>query len=147
LKRVMLIGPTGSGKTTLLQKIKGEDLNYSKTQTIQFESEMIDTPGEFLQHRGYYNALKVTSVDADVIGFVSNVSEKEQIYAPSFHSYFTKPVIGILTKMDLADTDEEVKEAHERLQMAGARKIFEVSAYSGEGVKELVSYLHEEVDL
>ena len=30
---------------------------------------MIDTPGEFILHRQYYNALNVTAAEADVIGF------------------------------------------------------------------------------
>lgn len=139
----MLIGPSGAGKTTLLQRIKGEELSYDKTQAIEFEDEMIDTPGEFLQHRGYYSALKVTSVDADVIGFVASVSDVQQMFSPSFNSYFTKPVIGILTKMDLAESEEEVAEAIERLEIAGAMKIFEVSAYDDEGIESLVKYLYE----
>lgn len=140
----MLIGASGSGKTTLLQRIKGEELSYDKTQAIEFEDTMIDTPGEFLQHRGYYSALKVTSVDADVIAFVASVSEEEQTFSPSFNSCFTKPVIGILTKMDLANSDEGIEEGIERLEIAGAKEIFKVSAYENEGIEELMNYLYDE---
>jgi len=144
MKKIMLIGPIESGKTTLCQRIKGEVLSYSKTQAIQYDPGMIDTPGEFLQHRRYYNALQVTSVEADVIAFVSSVSEREQTYPPMFDSYFSKPVIGILTKIDLAESEKELKDAQERLQRAGADKVFKVSAYTNEGVEELVNYLQDE---
>ena len=41
-----------------------------KTQAVEFHTEMIDTPGEFILHRQYYNALNVTAAEADVIGFL-----------------------------------------------------------------------------
>ncbi|MCI3029288.1 EutP/PduV family microcompartment system protein [Desemzia sp. C1] len=143
MKRIMLIGATGCGKTTLSQRINGKELKYNKTQAIQFESGLIDTPGEFVQHRGYYSALKVTSVEADVIAFVASVTEDKQIFAPLFNSYFTKPVIGILTKVDLAASDQDIKKAGDRLRLAGAKELFNVSSYTDEGIEELVNYLND----
>ncbi|GAA0476563.1 EutP/PduV family microcompartment system protein [Alkalibacterium psychrotolerans] len=144
MKKIMMIGPIESGKTTLCQRIKGEVLSYSKTQAIQFDPGMIDTPGEFLHHRRYYNALQVTSVEADIIAFISSVSEREQTFPPMFNSYFSKPVIGILTKIDLATSSKVLEEAEKRLEIAGAENIFKVSAYTNEGVEEIVKYLQDD---
>lgn len=138
----MFIGSTGCGKTTLTQRIQGEELKYSKTQSIQFNSGIIDTPGEFIQHRGYYSALKVTSVEADVIAFVASLTEENQIFPPLFSSYFTKPVIGILTKIDLNTPNRDITSANNRLYLAGVKEIFSVSSYTNEGIEELVNYLN-----
>ena len=56
MKKIMFVGPVGVGKTTLTQRLKGLELSYFKTQAIEFYDAIIDTPGEFLQHRKYYNA-------------------------------------------------------------------------------------------
>ena len=45
MRKILLIGRTGAGKTTLTQALKGEKLNYKKTQYINFQGALIDTPG------------------------------------------------------------------------------------------------------
>ena len=54
-------------------------------------------------------------------------------------------MIGIVTKIDhrLANP----KRAAEWLKLAGCRKIFYISSYSGEGIPELLEYLREEGDV
>ena len=65
-KRIILIGRSTAGKTTLCQRINNEELRYYKTQTVQvINQNMIDTPGEYLERRGFRGALVVTSADAD----------------------------------------------------------------------------------
>ena len=67
-KRIILIGRSTAGKTTLCQRINNEELRYYKTQTVQvINQNMIDTPGEYLERRGFRGALVVTSADADII--------------------------------------------------------------------------------
>ena len=143
MKKVMFIGSIGCGKTTLTQRIQGIDLAYQKTQAIQFHADIIDTPGEFIQHRQYYSALTVTSSEAEVVALLSSVTEKEQIFSPLFASIFAKPTIGIITKTDLAKSEAELEAAEKRLLLAGAKKIFRVSAVDDAGIEELVEFLQK----
>ena len=141
MKRLMLIGRTFSGKTTLCQFLNHEAIRYHKTQTIQIvDKRMIDTPGEYLEQRHFRGALSVTSTQADVIGLVQDAAEKGTMFPPSFSSMFALPVIGIITKTDLADT-ASIVQAEGYLRMAGVSKIFVTSSYCGEGFEPLKAYL------
>lgn len=141
MKKIIFMGAVGCGKTTLCQAIQGEELTYQKTQAVSFMPEMIDTPGEFILHRQYYNALNVTASDARVIGLVQSVLEQEQIFSPGFGSIFPKKIIGIITKIDLAERPERIEWVRNQLKNAGASEIFEVSSYDKQGIAELTRYL------
>lgn len=142
MKKIMFIGPIGVGKTTLTQRIQGADITYAKTQTVQFHDNIIDTPGEFVQHRLMYNALLVTSAEADILGFLISAKEKEQMFPPGFASLFNKPAVGIITKMDLADETDNINYIEEQLLMTGASPIFKVGAHDETGIKSLLDYLN-----
>lgn len=141
MKKIMLVGSVGVGKTTLTQRLKGLDVSYFKTQAVQFYDSIIDTPGEFLQHRRYYNALTVTSAEADVIGLLVPATGMMQTFPQGFSSLFTKPVIGIMTKMDLVTEVSTVAEARKQLEAAGVVAIFEISATDDVGLDALKAYL------
>jgi ethanolamine utilization protein EutP len=141
MKKIILIGKTGSGKTTLCQNIHGEVMEYKKTQAIDTHENAIDTPGEYIENRFYYKALIVTAADADIIGLVQDCTEEDSFFPPSFGSVFPKPVIGIITKADLAKDNEDILRAKQYLEMAGAADIFTISSIKEEGVEELKKYL------
>ena len=141
MKKIMFVGPVGVGKTTLTQRLKGLELTYYKTQAVEFHDTIIDTPGEFLQHRRYYNALNVTGAEADVIGLLVEASNQMQTFPHGFSSLFNQEVIGIVTKIDMADKEEQIEKARRQLKAAGAKKIFEISATENEGIDRLQAYL------
>ena len=141
MKKIMFVGPVGVGKTTLTQRLKGLELTYYKTQAVEFHDTIIDTPGEFLQHRRYYNALNVTGADADVIGLLVAASNQMQTFPQGFSSLFHQEVIGIVTKIDMADKEEQIEKARRQLKAAGAKEIFEISATENEGIDRLQAYL------
>lgn len=143
MKKIMMIGKSGCGKTTLTQRLHDLKLEYKKTQAIDLYDRVIDTPGEYIENRFYYKALIVTSADADIIALLQNCKDEESSFPPSFGTIFTKPVIGIVTKKDLAETEEEIERAVQFLEMAGAHKIFVTSAVSGSGIGEIEAYLQE----
>lgn len=138
---LILIGRTSAGKTTLCQAMSHETLQYHKTQTVQlFNSRMIDTPGEYLERHSFWGALQVSSADADVIALVQDASEESTMFPPEYAGQFTKPVVGIVTKIDIA-TDKQVETAKKYLLMAGVRNVFTVSSTTNEGVKALTHYI------
>lgn len=144
MKKIMFVGPVGVGKTTLTQRLKGLELTYYKTQAVEFHDTIIDTPGEFLQHRRYYNALNVTGADADVIGLLVAASNQMQTFPQGFSSLFNQEVIGIVTKIDMADKEEQIEKARRQPKAAGAKEIFEISATENEGIDRLQAYLEAE---
>jgi len=141
LKKILLIGKSMCGKTTLTQRIHGLDIEYEKTQMLTYSNDILDTPGEYIENRMLYKALIVSSYDCDVVGMVQACDEERNIFPPNFATAFSKPVIGIVTKADLGGNPEKAKEI---LEMAGAEKVFIVSAYENKGVEKLVKYLEED---
>jgi ethanolamine utilization protein EutP len=139
MKKVMFIGSTGSGKTTLYQRLSSAEVSYDKTQTIEFHSNIIDTPGEYLENRGYYSALQVTSTEADIIAFVMDCTSRRNVFPPGFSRMFTRPVIGIISKLDLVEDD--ITFAENSLKLAGVKQMFKVSSMKNQNVAELKKYL------
>ena len=130
-KRIILIGRSTAGKTTLCQRINNEELRYYKTQTVQvINQNMIDTPGEYLERRGFRGALVVTSADADIILMVQDATEGG-----------TMSCVGVVTKADLA-SEEQIERAKQYLKDAGAGELYVTSAVTGDGVNKLVEDLH-----
>ncbi|EGP4965679.1 EutP/PduV family microcompartment system protein [Enterococcus faecium] len=144
MRKIILMGAVGCGKTTLCQALKGEALSYNKTQAVSYYPDMIDTPGEFILHRQYYSALSVSAADAEVVCIVQSVTELEQVFSPGFASMFPKQVVGIVSKTDLAQNDEQIEQIRQQLEAAGAEKIFYASSVNQAGLEELRSFLERE---
>jgi len=141
MRKIIFAGSTGSGKTTLCQRLHGQEMTYKKTQAVENFEQAIDTPGECLENRYLYKMILVSSVDADVIGLVQDCTKEESYFPPGFASMFAKPVIGIVSKVELAQSDEDITRARDYLQAAGVERIFEVSSIENVGVEELETYL------
>ena len=140
-KKIMLVGRVAAGKTTFCQHINKEDLVYHKTQTIQIVNDyIIDTPGEYLERVRMRGALTVASADADIIILVQDATEDGTMFSPAYAGQFAKPVIGIVTKEDLA-SKEQIKHAINFLIMAGTMRVFVISSIKGSGFSELFDYL------
>ena len=142
MKKTLLVGAVGCGKTTFKQRLFGEQQIYDKTQAIEFYDSLIDTPGEFTEHRRLYSALNVTATQTDLIIMMQSVLDKRQIFSPGFSNMFLKPSIGVITKMDLAQ-DDDSEYIENQLRLAGTEKIFRISAKTNEGIPELVEYLND----
>ncbi len=143
MKRIMLVGRISCGKTTLGQRLYGQTLTYKKTQTIELVGEAIDTPGEYMENRKLMNSLIVSAVDADLAVLLQSCTDEDSSYSPGQASMFSCPVIGVVTKIDLAPDRQSVANAKELLELAGAEKVFAVSAITGEGMREFAEYLQQ----
>lgn len=144
MKKIMMVGRIGCGKTTLSQCLDNMDLEYKKTQAVEVVGNVIDTPGEFLEMRGLYNALITTSVDADIIFLLQSAIDSDCRFSPGMNSLFQKPVIGIVTKVDEVADKSCIENAETILHLAGAEKTFAVSSFTGEGIDRLKSYIYSE---
>lgn len=140
MKKIMMIGKIGCGKTTLSQRLLGEDVHYQKTQAIQVVGDdIVDTPGEYLELKQYYNALTVTAVDTDVILLLFSATDEQNAFSPRMSSMFGgKPMIGVITKMDICENPELVESGREILTMAGAWEVVEVGFGDQTGIEKLL---------
>lgn len=144
MKKIILIGRVAAGKTTLTQALRGEDIHYYKTQYINYLDTIIDTPGEYTELRQTSGALALYAYEADIVGLVLSANEPYSIFSPCITSLVNREVVGIITGIDKPDAN--VERVERWLCLAGCKKIFPLSAYTGEGVKDLLNYLREEGD-
>lgn len=129
------MGRSGCGKTTLTQWINGMNLEYQKTQAIEYVGEIIDTPGEYIENRTYYRALILSSYDSDIVALVQDAADEESIFPPNFAAIFNKTIIGIITKIDHENADIDRATMH--LKNAGCKTIVKVSAVCNVGMDDL----------
>lgn len=141
MQRMMLIGPSQCGKTSLTQCLRGEALRYQKTQAIVWSPETIDTPGEYLENRCLYSALLASACEAELIALVLNSDAPWSPFSPGFTGPMNRPVIGILTKADLADPPR-IALVTRWLELAGAQTVFVTSAVNKTGLDELFAFLN-----
>ncbi|MBQ2794377.1 MAG: EutP/PduV family microcompartment system protein [Clostridia bacterium] len=144
MKKIILIGRVAAGKTTLTQALRGEDIHYYKTQYINYLDTIIDTPGEYTELRQTSGALALYAYEADIVGLVLSANEPYSIFSPCITSLVNREVVGIITGIDKPDAN--VERVERWLRLAGCKKIFPLSAYTGEGIRELLNYLREEGD-
>ena len=146
MKRIVFIGTIGCGKTTLGQALHGDEIRYKKTQAVEIIGrDILDTPGEFLERADRRGALMMSTMDAEIIVFIESATEVRSMFPPGYAGSFAKPVIGVVTKTDIA-TEEQIDKAEQKLRFAGAQTIFKVSSTTGEGLDALADFLTEEPD-
>lgn len=142
MKKLILVGNVACGKTTLCQRLNGLKQIYKKTQALEVVNQTIDTPGEYLEHRSFLQALVVTAVDTDLVLFVQDATQERFMFSPGQAAAFPVPVAGVVSKADAA-TEKQCKQAKALLALAGAAPVFTVSAVTGEGMQQLIAYLNE----
>lgn len=145
MRKIIFIGRSEAGKTTLTQAMKGETITYHKTQYVNNYDVIIDTPGEYAETKNLGGALAVYSYEADVVGLLISAIEPYSLYPPCVTAVSNREVVGIVTKIEHPMAD--VKQAEMWLRLAGCEKVFFVSAYTGEGIAELLEYLKEDGDI
>lgn len=145
MKKIALMGRSEAGKTTLTQALKGEKIEYHKTQYVNNFDVIIDTPGEYAQTKGLGHALALYSYEADVVGLLVSAIEPYCLFPPCCTPMANRPVIGIVTKVDMEGADP--KRAERWLKLAGCKEIFYVNSKNYEGIPELLEYLREEGDI
>jgi ethanolamine utilization protein EutP len=140
MKKTLLVGRHGVGKTTLTQALKGEMIEYVKTQYIQYGEWLIDSPGEYAEVHGLGAALAIYSYEAEVVALLIAADEDYSLFPPNITCMVNREVIGVVTKIDKAPPTR----AENWLRLSGCEKIFPINSHTGEGVDKLKAYLRKQ---
>lgn len=145
MKKLILIGRSEAGKTTLIQALRGEKIEYKKTQYVNNFDVIIDTPGEYIQTHHLGAALAMYTFEAQVVGLLMSATEPYSLYPPCCAVTANRTVIGIVTKTDHKNANP--KRAEKWLKLAGCEKIFFTSSYNQEGISDILEFLREDGDV
>lgn len=137
MKRTMLIGAIGCGKTTLIQRLEHEEIKYNKTQAIEFSSNFIDTPGEYIEHHNMESSLRVTSMRAEMVVLMQSAIDKRLVFPAGFCTMFNKPTLGLITKIDKVTDPADIKYSKDLLLSAGVKEVIPISAVTGENIDQV----------
>ena len=140
MKKIIFMGRTGCGKTSLTQAIRGNKIEYHKTQYVNYHDVVIDTPGEYAENQHLGRALALYSYEADLVGLLLSSTENYSLYPPNVTPMANREVIGIVTQIDREDGNPD--RAERWLRLAGCEKVFRISSITGEGLEELFDYLN-----
>ena len=134
MKKIILMGRSECGKTTLSQALRGGEIAYRKTQYINHYDVVIDTPGEYAETASLGRALALYAYEADVVGLLCGATEPYCLFPPCVAAACTRPVIGIVTRID--EPGANPGRAQRWLELAGCRP----------GIWRILSYLKEPGD-
>ena len=140
MRKTLLVGRHGVGKTTLSQALRGEKIEYAKTQSIDYGDWLIDSPGEYAEVHGLGAALAIYSYEADVVALLIASDEDYSLFPPNCTSMVNREVVGIVTKIGKNPPER----AESWLRLAGCKTIFHIDSHTGEGIKELKAYLRKQ---
>lgn len=139
-KRIMVVGPTRSGKSTLTNVLNESTRPLKKTQDVIYGKNTIDTPGSYIENVSMYKYLIATAQAASHVLILVDQSRHIGVYPPGFAKSFTCPVIGVITKIDLAS--ENANLCVQQLRKIGITEpYYWISLKDNTGVEALKQYL------
>ena len=139
-KRIMVVGPTQSGKSTLINGLNDSTRPLKKTQDVIYGKNTIDTPGSYIENASMYKYLIATAQTASHVLILVDQSRLIEVYPPAFAKSFTCPVIGVITKIDLAP--ENANLCIQQLKRIGiSEPYFWISLKDNTSVETLKNYL------
>lgn len=142
--RFVLVGPVAAGKTTLFNALIGREAAAMKTQALDYENGIVDTPGEFFSHPRLHHALINTVADARSVVYVHGATDFDYRLPPGLLEVNAdKRLMAAITKIDLPDADPQRVEA---LLRAGgfSAPIFRVSVFRPETLVPFKRHLFEQ---
>lgn len=139
-KRIMVVGPSQSGKSTLANVLNDSSRPLKKTQDVIYGKNTIDTPGSYIENASMYKYLLATAQTASHVLMLVDQSRLIEVYPPSFAKSFNCPVIGVITKIDLAE--ENANLCIQQLKRIGiSEPYFWISLKDNIGLEALKDYL------
>ena len=107
MNKVMIIGAIGAGKSTLTKALLNKELNAVKTQALNYEEWIVDTPGEYLENPLFYKNIMATSLEVSHLIFLQDATRQLSNFPPFFGTGMAKLPIGVVTKCDVENANIE----------------------------------------
>lgn len=132
----MLIGSIGAGKTTLTNALLNKTIDARKTQSLNYDEWIVDTPGEYLENPMHYGNIMATSLEVTHVFYIQDATNEKLSFPPGFGSAFSKLAVGVITKAD--DVKANVENAKRNLKsVIGNAPIVITSAKKARGLQTL----------
>lgn len=132
----MLVGSIGAGKSTLTHALLEHEVEAVKTQSLNYQGWIVDTPGEYTENPMFYQNIMATSLEVTHILYMQDATRKKVIFPPGFSTGFSKLAIGVITKADAEDAN--ISSAIDQLkQVIPKGPIVITSAVTGTGLNEI----------
>ncbi len=137
MRSLVLIGPQRGGKSTLSNIINEIDQEPQKTLVPEYIGEILDTPGEYIEHRNYFSRFQVITSEYKIIAFVLPCKFENLYLPPNFMSMFPNHKhIGIITKADLGD-EADIQACIDFLKEIGITEYYPVSIHDKQSIVTL----------
>lgn len=107
MNKVMIIGAIGAGKSTLTNALLHKDEQAVKTQALNYEGWIVDTPGEYLENPLFYKNIMATSFEVTHLIYLQDATRQHSNFPPFFGTGISKLPIGVVTKVDMQEADVE----------------------------------------
>lgn len=137
-KRIMIVGADGSGKSAL-GKWLDQDFGAwdRRTPALVYRGGVIEAPGAYLESPWMRHHLIAAAQDAWCVLMLADPAGTREVYPPGFARVFCAPVVGVVTKCDLA-VAEALDHSTRQLARAGIKAPFHrISIYDRDSLEAL----------
>lgn len=134
--RAMLIGSIGAGKSTLTNALLERKMAAVKTQSLNYQDWIVDTPGEYTENPFFYKNIMATALEVTHVLYLQDATRQRTIFPPGFSTGINKLPIGVVTKCDSekADVDAAIKQLRSVIPKG---PIVISSSITGNGIQEI----------
>jgi|SRR5579875_1295011 len=138
--RAMLIGSVGAGKSTLTNALLGRKVEAVKTQSLNYDDWIVDSPGEYVENPLFYKSIMATALEVTHVLFIQDATNQKVTFPPGFSSGIPKMTIGVVTKADSeqADVDQAIAKLKKSMVQG---PIVVTSSFKQQGMEEIKGFV------
>ncbi len=104
----------------------------------------MDVPGSYIENAWMYKHIISASQDASHVLILVDQSKPTEVYSPGFGKAFRCPVIGVITKCDDSENENEGLCIKQLKKIGVAEPYFKVSLTDKASIEALKEYLFKE---